>query len=137
MKNLLSMDECINERKTLKGYVRVLNVQNTSNDKMPGPSWISAWKEYMESKRCRKIGELSKLICSADTCNKRLEDDERAGGHVFVISKESELYCHVCIAPICKTHNSSDYTKSYLVKECDLVDRYDLEEYYNKHHRND
>lgn len=125
-----------NVGQTPRGYVRVLNVHNTTNDKLSGCSWIFAWKEYMNSEKHRDIGDLSELICSSNTCNTRLEDEDRAGGHVFVISKDSNLYSHVCIAPICKEHNNSQHEAGYLVKECDLVDRYDLEEFYNKYQSN-
>lgn len=110
------------------GFVWVANIEKTTNDKLSGFTWIQAWKEYM-NKHGRKISDITALECSEIECDTHLEEDERAGAHVFVLSQQSEMYLHICIVPTCKKHNDDDYLKPYQVKESDLVDRFELEKF--------
>ena len=110
------------------GFIWVANIKNTTDDKLSGVTWIQAWKEYM-NKHGRKISDITALECSEIECDTHLEEDERAGAHVFVLSQQSEMYLHICIIPTCKKHNDDDYLIPYQVKESDLVDRFELEKF--------
>ncbi|QNR22774.1 hypothetical protein [Croceimicrobium hydrocarbonivorans] len=89
--------------------ITVKNKKSTSNRVRPAgyEDWLDLWKQ--------KSGNTNANIsCRVPGCIWPAE----AGGHVFNVNSTSKEF----ITPLCREHNHSSFSDTFLVSEKDLVD---------------
>lgn len=99
------------------GYAWVINIPGTSEDQFPGHAWTDLLGSYL---KC----DVNKITCSTFGCDKILDDKEKKGAHVLVLSKSAgDLYGMVCLVPVCSQCNSLEEPYQVRLRSIVLRDR--------------